>query len=531
MARKFATITFTPSVKAAQERYGSRHANQGFEAAEDPRDTLTETEIEFIGARDGFYQATVSEAGWPYVQFRGGPAGFLKVLDERTIGYADFRGNVQYLSVGNLGANDRIALILMDYPNRRRLKIWARARIVDYAEDPELIARLEVPTYRARVERAVVMTIEALDWNCPQHITPRFTEAEIGELVGPLKSRIAELETASREPPGATSKPLPTLGDGPLELVITGIRQLTPEARAYELRRLDYSDLPAVTAGSHIRVPVPAGDGRGETRSYSISSNPDRRDIYEIAVRLDPAGRGGSRAIHEGYALGARIRAGLPKNAFALHDDGRPAVLIAGGIGITPLKPMAQALKAAGRAFHLHHAARSRSLMAYRTKLALGLDGAVTFYPGDEGRRLDLAGLLSQAPAHAVFYVCGPDRLIDALRRSAADLGIAPDRVRFERFAAPGAGADDVAFDLQLGRSGKTIRVKHDQTILDALIDAGADPDYSCRSGTCGTCAVKVLEGSPLHRDSALSDAERDQAGLMCPCVSRAASERLVLDL
>jgi predicted pyridoxine 5'-phosphate oxidase superfamily flavin-nucleotide-binding protein len=183
MARKFADITFTPAVKAAQTRYGSRDANERFEIGKQSGATLRKVETKFIEARDSFYQATVNEDGWPYVQFRGGPAGFLKVLDERTIGYADFRGNVQYLSVGNISANDRVALILMDYPNRRRLKVWARARLVHEDEDPELLARLEVPTYRARVERAVVMTIEAFDWNCPQHITPRFTDDEIDQRI------------------------------------------------------------------------------------------------------------------------------------------------------------------------------------------------------------------------------------------------------------------------------------------------------------------------------------------------------------
>ncbi|MBE9553949.1 MAG: 2Fe-2S iron-sulfur cluster binding domain-containing protein [Proteobacteria bacterium] len=531
MARKFAEITFTPSVKAAQTRYGSRAANEGFELAEDSGDTLGEVEAAFIEARDGFYQATVNENGWPYVQFRGGPPGFLKVLDGRTIGYADFRGNIQYLSVGNLAANDRIAMILMDYPNRRRLKIWARARIVHYDEDPELLARLEVPTYRARVERAVVMTIEAVDWNCPQHITPRFTEGEINELVAPLRNRIAELEAMPRDPLAAPSGPLPAIGDGPLELVITGIRQLTPEVRAFELRRPDFEELPAVAAGSHIEVPVPFGDGRQETRSYSISSDPNRRDAYEIAVRLDPDGLGGSRAVHEGYALGLLIRASLPRNGFSQHEDGRPAVLIAGGIGITPLKAMAHSLMADERAFHLHYAARSQSHMAYRSKLALALDGVVTFYPGDEGRRIDIEALLSDAPGDAVFYVCGPNRLIDAVRRTADALGIDCKRVRFELFTTATPEAGDTAFQVRLARSGTELTVAPDQTILDALLDAGVDADYGCKSGTCGTCAVKVLDGTPLHRDSTLSDAERDQAGLICPCVSRAASESLVLDL
>lgn len=199
MPRRFAEITFTDSVKAAQTHYGSRDANRGFELADEPRQALTPKEKEFIEARDGFYQATVGQNGWPYVQFRGGPPGFLKVLDERTLGYADFRGNLQYISMGNLNADARISLILMDYPHRRRLKVWARARVVDEADDPGLVARLELPGYRAQVERAVVLTVEAYDWNCPRHITPKFTEDEVrAGWLAPLEQRLAELERENR---------------------------------------------------------------------------------------------------------------------------------------------------------------------------------------------------------------------------------------------------------------------------------------------------------------------------------------------
>ena len=186
MSNAFTEIVFTPSVKTAQSLYGSRDANLGRELGEDTASELTAREAEFISARDSFYQATVSESGWPYVQHRGGPAGFLKVLDPRTIGFADFRGNVQYLSVGNLTANDRVSLILMDYARRRRLKIWGRARIVHENEDPGLIARLKVPSYRARVERGIVIQVEAYDWNCPQHITTRYTKDEVDLMLAPL---------------------------------------------------------------------------------------------------------------------------------------------------------------------------------------------------------------------------------------------------------------------------------------------------------------------------------------------------------
>lgn len=186
MGRKFTEIVFTEQVRAAQQRHGSRRSNEALERAHDAQDRLTAAEIAFIQGRDSFYQATVSSSGWPYVQFRGGPPGFLKVLDDRTIAYADFRGNAQYLSVGNIAGDARVALILMDYANRRRLKIWARASLVEIEGDGDLVRLLHDPGYRARVERAVVLDVVALDWNCPQHITPRFTRAEIAHGLADL---------------------------------------------------------------------------------------------------------------------------------------------------------------------------------------------------------------------------------------------------------------------------------------------------------------------------------------------------------
>jgi uncharacterized protein len=193
MGHKFAELAFTPKVKAAQERNGSRHAYSRMETGEDHHDFLGPNEAAFIAARDSFYMATVSETGWPYIQHRGGPIGFVRVLDEKTIGLADFRGNRQYVSVGNLQTDDRVSLFLMDYPNRARLKILGRARIVD-TNDHETLQRLSMPEYKAHVERGIVISVEAFDWNCPQHITPRFTLSEIEEGTAPLRRRIAELE-------------------------------------------------------------------------------------------------------------------------------------------------------------------------------------------------------------------------------------------------------------------------------------------------------------------------------------------------
>jgi len=193
MARNFAEIAFTDSVKEQQKKYGSRRSYARMEAQERGSE-IGANETEFIAARDGFYLATAGESGFPYVQFRGGPKGFLKVLDAKSLAYADFRGNMQYISVGNLTRNDKAALILMDYANRQRLKIYARIEILEAKDNPELIAQLQDASYDAQVERAMVLHVEAFDWNCPQHITQRFTLEEIRELNAPLYEHVAKLE-------------------------------------------------------------------------------------------------------------------------------------------------------------------------------------------------------------------------------------------------------------------------------------------------------------------------------------------------
>jgi uncharacterized protein len=195
MTSRFLNLVFTPSVKAAQQQNGSRDAYAKRDGASEP-DRLTDSEAQFIATRDSLYMASVGAAGWPYIQHRGGPPGFIKVLGERTLGLADFRGNRQYVSVGNLADDNRVALFMMDYARRARLKMLGRARTVDLADAPDVAAALIDQDYNSKVERGLIIDVEAFDWNCPQHITPRFTLAEIEPSVAALKARIAELEAA-----------------------------------------------------------------------------------------------------------------------------------------------------------------------------------------------------------------------------------------------------------------------------------------------------------------------------------------------
>lgn len=181
MSQNFTKFAFTKSVKKAQEHYGTRHAYAHMETSGD-RYVLTDKEATFIQARDSFYMATVGENGWPYVQHRGGSKGFLKVVDNLTLGYADFRGNGQYISTGNIKADNKATLILMDYPSQQRLKVWVDVKIIEAEQNTELMQQLEMIDYKARIERLVILTVKAYDWNCPQHITPRYTLEEINAL-------------------------------------------------------------------------------------------------------------------------------------------------------------------------------------------------------------------------------------------------------------------------------------------------------------------------------------------------------------
>ena len=194
MARRYTQLTFTDAVKDVQEQYGSRRAGAMLESFDMDDAHLSLREAEFIQDRDSFYMASVGESGWPYVQFRGGPKGFLQVRDARTLAYLDYSGNRQYISTGNLRKNDRVALILMDYTRRRRLKVMARTKFLEAAEHPDLVEELQDPNYPAPAERIVLFQVEAFDWNCPQHITPRFTEEEVMAREEVLHQRIQELE-------------------------------------------------------------------------------------------------------------------------------------------------------------------------------------------------------------------------------------------------------------------------------------------------------------------------------------------------
>jgi ferredoxin-NADP reductase len=321
-----------------------------------------------------------------------------------------------------------------------------------------------------------------------------------------------------------------------LALLVTEVQQLTPLIRAFRLQGADGGALPAFSAGAHLRFRLPL-EGSDTVRQYSLidptgGAGEGSCDSYRIAVRLEEPGRGGSRYMHERVKVGDRLAAEGPINEFPLVDQSGRPVLIAGGIGITPLLTMAGALAGAGSDFRLHYSGRSVSQLAFVEELRkLAGERLIVHADDDPESRLDIEALLDSYQPTDPLYVCGPQGMLDAVLAAAKARGWPADYIHFELFSAPQANSSDHAFEVELRSSGITLLVPPDKTILEVLIEAGVDPLFDCGRGECGVCSATVLEGEVDHRDYYLSDAEKASNDVIQLCVSRAKSDRLVLDL
>ena len=323
-----------------------------------------------------------------------------------------------------------------------------------------------------------------------------------------------------------------------LHLRVTEAVALNPLIRMFRLQAADGATLPGYTAGAHLRVRVDLAGGAQDWRHYSLINlvpEPHATDApteYVIAVRVEADGRGGSRYMHERVKAGDLLTVEAPKNDFPLHDGAERAVLIAGGIGITPLASMAAQRLAQGAPVQLHYAGRSRGLMAYLPELQALLGDALRVHADAEaGAPLDIAALLAACTPQDRLYVCGPKVLLDAVLAQTLARGWSHERVHFELFTTPVVEDGDHAFELVLAQSGQTFMVAADQTILDCLIAHGCDPMFDCKRGECGVCAAPVMEGEIDHRDYVLSAREKAAGNVIQMCVSRAKGARLVLDM
>jgi len=311
-----------------------------------------------------------------------------------------------------------------------------------------------------------------------------------------------------------------------MQLQIAEAKDITDRVKLFTLTRVD-GDLPGYTAGAHLDFDL----GDIGTRSYSLVDfvpTVATPGAYHIAVQAEPDGDGGSLAMHN-LAIGDTVEAGDPKNSFELHTSDAPALLIAGGIGVTPIISFATELERRGAPFSFHYAARSRDVCAFAAQLNERFSDAVTFW-FDDDEMIDVTALLRDAPKNTHIFCCGPKGMIDAVRNAAEECGIATERLRFELFETPQIAEGDQPFEVEIN-DGQVFTIPPGKSIIDVLEDAGVDIMYDCQRGDCGICQTDVLEGAPDHRDVVLSDAERAAGDVMQICVSRAKSARLKLDL
>jgi vanillate O-demethylase ferredoxin subunit len=327
--------------------------------------------------------------------------------------------------------------------------------------------------------------------------------------------------------PAAGHAPLgpnaPRATDEPLRLRLYRITYAATDINLYEFRLPDGAQLPAFTAGAHVDLHLP----NGLTRQYSLCNSQDGRDRYVVGVKKDAGSRGGSRCVHEQLRVGMTVPVGAPRNNFPLHEEAVHSVLIAGGIGITPIASMVSRLRDRGLPWELHYSARRREEAAFLEELG---SQHVHLHIDEEhgGGLLDIEGIVRRAPSGAHVYCCGPTPMLDAFESAAG--GHPAEHVHLERFSAPKL-AGGGAFFVELAKSGRRIFVEPDESIADALRAQGIEVQTSCEQGICGTCETRVLAGRPDHRDELLSDGERAANDVMMICCSRSKDDVLVLDL
>ncbi len=313
------------------------------------------------------------------------------------------------------------------------------------------------------------------------------------------------------------------------EMKIAGIRDVARDIREIELVPVDAAPLDNFSAGAHIECAVILPDGSPGLRAYSLVNAPGETDRYRVAVARSADSRGGSAFMHR-LEVGGTLQVGRARNDFPLLLSASQSLLVAGGIGVTPILAMARTLAHTGRPFQLHYVGRERALMAYADEIE-AMDGAsVVTDGGDPAQGLDLAALLKDPPPACHLYVCGPRPLIEATLAAARAAGWTDRQLHFELFGGEAPLSGDRPFTVEFALSGQSAEVGVGQTILDVMEELNLDPIFDCRRGECGVCVVDVISGELDHRDMNLSEREKGAGKLICTCVSRAKGDRIVIN-
>lgn len=456
-----------------------------------------------IGQANTFFVASAHPEQGADASHRGGHPGFVKVLNPHRLRIPDFVGNNMFNTLGNFVSYPSAGLVFIDFEHARVLQLSGRPEVLLHESDDQgetggtaRYWEFEIEAWR---QSCLPLRIEweFLDYS-PHIPTSRTSDSEAG-----LASRALRVERSWME---------------------------TEQVKGFHLTTVDGAKLPRFEPGSHLPVKVRDREGRWVVRHYSLSSDPADRSHYCIGVRIEPQGRGGSVYLHESVQTGDLLQVLPPKNAFPLVTDADHTILLAGGIGITPLIAMLHALKTANRSFELHYSVGTPADLAFGREIRALAGKRARFYAsgGTYGSRLDLGRILERPATNTHVYVCGPRRMILAVGELAREIGWSPEQIHFESFGED-SQPEDQEISVELARSGMTLTVPGSRSILDTILEQGLAVPHECKRGECSLCVTRVLAGKPEHRDLCLSPEE--QIDSMCLCVSRTKNGKLILDL
>ena len=441
---------------------------------------------------------------------RGGNPGFIEYTETNTLRIPDYKGNSMFNTLGNIHSYPKAGIVLIDFERGVLLQLSGEAKILWNQEDTNNQSGGTQRYWELKVTAWQESTL-------PNSLSWQFFDY-------------------SPHNPRQTKNNRPELDE--LTLKVSQVEIKSPSITRYRLSATQGGILPAFEAGAHLPIEVKLPNGEWAERHYSLLSSPHDNRFYDIAVQREANGRGGSLQLHKQLKVNATLKAKTPRNAFPLNTNGKHTVLVAGGIGITPILSMLRVLVEAQASFEIHYTARSQEDLAFATEIYTLAGARAHFYSSNpdvqdtgfaiQNSRLNIETLLAKPEANTHIYLCGPVRMIEAVRDAGHSQGWSPGQIHFESFGAS-TSANDKAITVTLKKSAQVVEVQPQQTILAALIDAKVSVPFDCQRGECGMCASPVVEGEVEHRDVYLSKEERQQQ--MCVCVSRAKGTNLTLDL
>ena len=461
---------------------------------------LTTEQKQLINSADTFFVASAHQEQGVDASHRGGHPGFVKIINDRLLQIPDFVGNSLFNTLGNFVSYPHAGAVFIDFDKNQLLQLTGVPEILWDKDDPNEETGGTQRYWQLHIDSWVESPL-------PVHVNWEYMDASF---------HIPELQVEE--------------DNHLLQLKVERIQQESSLVKSFRLRSVNDRSLPEFEAGAHLQVKVILPDGSEAFRHYSILSSPNECSHYDIGVLKERNGRGGSLFMHEQVCEGDVVEFHSPKNEFPMISNAKHTILIAGGIGITPILSMLYALSESKQSYEMHYTARKFSGLAFRNRIEDIAADKAHFYASQDvkSEKLNLKRLLAEPEPAKQVYVCGPVRLINAAREVASASGWQDSQIHFESFGVK-QNPDDGSFKVHLAREGKELLVPKDQSILDVLINAGVSVPHDCKRGECSLCATRVLEGAPVHRDLCLTAEEKKSS--MCLCVSRTNDDYLRLDL